>query len=226
MRTNRAFTLIEVLLVVILSGMILTALTFHVFGLSQAYLHNEQNSAIEAHVNGATKLLKTIIAKTEPRSISGTPPKALSLKSTSDANLSNFSFQTIPELTENNEYCLAFHLNDTPQFLTSKKKLPDTTNYLYLIRNKGLVISYTSSLLSTRNDEKTYYTVLISPYITKLEYGYYDTDYNNWTFSEEPYSYLGEIITPSVIRLVFIYEGKEFIKNLSLERSACNAPLH
>lgn len=222
---KKAFTLVEVLLVVILTGIILTSLSVHIFGLSEAYFRSQKNRAIEEHAEGCLLLLQGIAVRTRPL-----PTGALNEEGTDpagmDAHLTHFTFAQRPGSLSSDEPCLSFQLPESPLLLSGKNMLTDTRNYLYLTR-EGLCLSYTSSLLPQEDTaEPNYRTVLISPYVSRLEYGYYNSEYATWVYSESPRSDMGRIITPAVLRLSFSYGKMTLHKTVSLERSSAHAPLH
>ena len=75
------------------------------------------------------------------------------------------------------------------------------------------------------NDKDLLRTTVISPFVTKINYIYYDSDAKRWNEYEAPYENNGTYAVPTFIRLVFTQNGHETTRTIRIQATARKMPL-
>lgn len=117
------------------------------------------------------------------------------------------SWKKIPGAQNLADEVIAFRVSgELPVFVEENGFVLEVDAYLNLDKEKGLLLTWQTDLQKNEDSEETYET-LLSPWVTQLEYHYFDFEDNEWTASEEMEDdENGEPQTPDFIKLKFVHD--------------------
>ncbi|WP_309385470.1 prepilin-type N-terminal cleavage/methylation domain-containing protein [Cerasicoccus frondis] len=196
MKTQRGFTLLELILVVGLSGLLLTAAASLVFGLMTLKTSAEAGPQEAEHIANVRRFMEYIFAEAEPiqnlGDEGGTAPEEA------------VSWRNLPGSSGLNDKVLAFRLpGKIPLFSDSELYAPEVDCYLKLVEDEGLYIYWQSDAMANENTDDVRRSQ-VSPLVSKLEYLWYDDNDETWEISEElEENDEGGDDAPQFIRLTF-----------------------
>lgn len=194
--TRAGFTLLEVLLALMLTGMVLVGTTFFIFSMGELWGRGTDVRLFERHAKGMTRFLRATMANSVVSP--DAPEEAESAVYLSQP--SGVGWFDDPLIT--------FELLESPPFLVwPGAPLPSVVCYLHLEQDEGLFLLWHSRLEIDFEDDPPRST-LLSPFVTGMIYDYYDPETQDWTTRETYETDIsGEPILPTRIRLVFHYDG-------------------
>lgn len=248
--TTRGFTLIEVLLSLALAGLLITVLMMQAVSFTNVWHSFRDDDAFEDHADGVTAFLSQCFARASaaPETPSGNSlaqadPEAGDtvelneepLEETAEPEgeagdraerqLAAVIWDKPPGYSEFDEPLLAFRQADPPAVLVNAgAKLPSVQAYLYFREGDGLGLLWFSALSEVEDLDEVRNT-LLSPFVSKLEYAYYDREDEDWETSTEPEQERGQYLMPDFIRLTFTREEEEFVRTVYVPQPNADVPL-
>lgn len=232
---RRGFTLIEMLLALSLVGILFGAMTYLLGTVSLLWLGSKQQDFFPQHVEGVTLFLNESLRRAE--AVSAPTNTGGGGNAAEDGNLSPSAqnaqglpveWARPPGWNDVRDPLLLFRQKETPAlFVREGESLPNINCYLHLDDREGLSILWYSDLEEEVEDEGDLYRTLISPYITRIEYCYYDEEQNEWEVQDdpEPGRERNVFLLPQFLKLTFTYEDRTFVRNLYLPQRSPDAPL-
>jgi len=200
---RRGFTLIELLLAISIMAMLLVALFTFVFSMGEIWGHGSERRLFEQHVNAVTRHLEAMFRR-------ATLP--LGASATSEP----FTIREVKTGVADNNL-LGFDLADGDRLLVwDGPPLPDVECSIGLEGDRGLMLYWQSKLEIDRATEPPR-AVLISPFVTRIDYFYRDADTGNWRTGTNPQkSPEGHWQVPGSIKLTFAHAGVTAERTLTL----------
>lgn len=192
-RASGGFTLLEVLLSLMLTGMVLVATTFFIFSMGELWGRGVEDRLFDRHSRGVTRFLQTTISQS---SISTDPSGATRAELSQPPGIGRFD-----------ESLITFELLEGPPFLVwPEARLPSVVCYLKLVEGEGLFLLW-HSRLELDFEEQAPRATLLSPFVTEMIYDYYDPETKMWTtLPQFENDNQGEPKLPTRLRLVFAYD--------------------
>lgn len=214
-RRPTAFTLIEVLLAIVISGMVLTAASSFLVSIANIWINRGDNDFFVQHVDGVGVFLNQALALSEGTEELGEGEDDLPVVWARPPGYSEFE----PPL-------LAFRLRESPPLLSTLEfPLPGVTAYLYFREDRGLYLLWHPHLVETEDIDDVYRTPL-SPYCKGLEYHYYDEEEELWETTDEPLEDDDrQFILPDYLTLHFTWEDETRSVPVYVPRRDQNVPL-
>lgn len=202
---HTAFSFIEVLTAVALSGMLLVAASTLLFSFAHVWAQVETEPRFDRHVSGASNFLQYCFDHSA--NLSGNPAQPLVWKNP----------------PEGNQPALHFRLEEpNPFFVSTVRPLAPVDGFIRFHEDEGLSIIWHHQPNLTNNRLELRRTP-ISPIVTNLEFGFYNSENQNWEFKtasgddRELYSQ-----APEVVRLTFQQNRREQTRILHLTRAFSN----
>lgn len=154
---RRGFTLVEALLSVALLAALLAALNLFVFSMGEIWGRNRQDRLFEQHTRAVTRHLEDLLRRGVVAPAPALPPRLASAETlAASAPLLTF------DLPEGDR---ALPWPDAP--------LPDVRCALEVVPRRGLVLHW-QSRWEVDFEKVAPRSTVLSPLVTRLEYGYYD----------------------------------------------------
>ncbi len=202
--SRRGFTLVELLLAMAIMAMLLVALFTFVFSMGEIWGRGGEKRLFEQHVNAVTRHLETMFRRA-----------ALPVAATAESE--PFTIREVRTATGGTADLLGFDLADGDRILVwNGPPLPDVECSLGLDPKGGLLL-YWQSKLEIRRDTDPPRTVLISPFVTRIDYAYRDNDTGSWRSATTPQkSNAGHWLVPDSIKLTFAHGGATAERTLTL----------
>lgn len=191
-RSSRAgFTLLELLLALALLASLLAAVNLFVFSMGELWGRNSERRLFDQHVRAVTRHVEDML-------------RSASRPSVAAPGENPFTPRQIPLTGGLPETLLTFELPESPRLATwADQPLPDVQCCLLVRERTGLFLGYRSRL-ELRFYEDPAKLVLISPFVTALDYEYYQVDFNTWQSGRElRRDPQGHWLTPTRLRLKF-----------------------
>jgi prepilin-type N-terminal cleavage/methylation domain-containing protein len=188
------FTLLEILLALALVGLMLVALNTFVFSMGELWGRNTDVRLFEQHARAVTRFLQ------EELRIAALPPAAR-------AGATPITPQEIRPRMGSTDTMLTFELPAGCRLIAwPERPLPEVVCSLQLRDREGLWLLWHSRLETKFADDPPHET-LITPFVTELEYDYYDADARRWTTETRLRRASGdEVEIPRRLRLKFTYK--------------------
>jgi prepilin-type N-terminal cleavage/methylation domain-containing protein len=201
---RRGFTLVELLLAIAIMAMLLVALFTFVFSMGEIWGHGSEKRLFEQHVNAVSRHLEAMLRRAS-LPIGGT------------STVEPFTIREVHALSGGTLSLLGFDLADGDRLLVwTGSPLPDVECSLGIESNRGLML-YWVSKLEIRRESDPPRTVLVSPFVTKLDYYYRDADSGAWHNANTPQkSSEGHWLVPDSIKLTFAHGGVTVERTLML----------
>jgi len=229
-RLRRAFTLLEVILAIAITGFVLAAATSFVVSISRIWVDREDRHFFEDHVDGVTEFLRASFATAGTEIALNTEDGAspsVSSGSTSDQNggLMRASDETVgwgnpPGFAEYQDPVLNFKLTTTPPLLVNLGDAPaiGIDAFLYFGDGEGLSLLWYSLLQEEAEDTDDLRRTEISPLVTAVTYIYWDDRFEKWEEESEPQEGEGndEFLLPRFVKLTFEYQGETKERTLTI----------
>ena len=185
-------------------AMLLVALFTFVFSMGEIWGHGSEKRLFEQHVNAVTRNLEAMFRRA-----------ALPLAATAAAE--PFTIREVRLGTGGTGSMLGFDLADGDRLLVwNGPPLPDVECSLGLDSHRGLLL-YWQSKLELRHDTEPPRTVLVSPFVTRIDFAYRDDDTGSWRSVPAPQkSTEGHWRVPDSIKLTFAHAGATAERSLTL----------
>ncbi len=195
-----------------LTGMVLVATTFFIFSMGELWGRGVEDRLFDQHSRGLTRFLQSTVSQ--------------SLVSSNPAEPGRISLSQPPGIGRFDESLLTFELLEGPPFLVwPDAPLPAVVCYLKLEPGEGLFLLW-HSRLEIDFEEQAPRSTLLSPFVTRLIYDYYDPETKMWTsleqFETDPQ---GEPLLPRRVRLVFHYDNMSKETILTLPQQSASIAL-
>ncbi len=202
-RTRRGFTLVELLLAIAIMAMLLVALFTFVFSMGEIWGHGSEKRLFEQHVNAVTRHLESMFRRA-------------TLPLGAGAAAESFTIREV-RTGSGNGNLLGFDLADGDRLLVwNGPPLPEVQCSLGVDSNRGLML-YWQSKLELHHATEPPRAVLVSPFVTRLEYFYRDEDTGSWRSDTSPQkSPDGHWRVPDTIKLTFAHAGATADRTLTL----------
>ena len=210
------FTLLEVLLAMVLGGLIITAAAGFLFGVFNLTLVAEKKPLFAEHANNVSRFLEFSFASALPVD-----------SDDSEGDGETISWQRVPGVSGLNPQGLSMRLRgDLPVFQGEESPLPELNCYLVVDGANGLSLVWQSDDMANDNIDAAYRSEL-SPYVSDLNYLYYDALNDNWESSGDAEKLDdGTLAIPDFIQLTFKHpDGREIERQLILPAKHEERPL-
>lgn len=200
----RGFTMLEILIAVALAGLIMIALNSVIFSMGELWGRGADERLFQAHVRNVTRFLESELR-------AAVLPPAARLGDTP------ITGQDITLQTGAPEPLLTFLLPSGSRLISwAERPLPEVVCSLQARAGEGLVLLWRSRL-ETRFSEDPPRELVLSPWVTELNYDYYDADFRTWsTETALKKNTDGTTITPQRVRVKFAYRQNEEVGVISL----------
>ncbi len=213
-KNNTGFTLIEMLLTLAIVGTVMTALSFHIFALSQIWLDDTEHDFFEQHAEGVAMFLNTALAQSQPAPEEG-------------AESFPVQWARPPDWSEFQPPLLMFRQTEAPPlFVREGIRLPDVVCYLHFDSRDGLSFLWYSELQEEFERVDDLFRTRLSEWVKRIEYCYYDAETDQWDTVERPLEDNDDAyLLPQFLRLHFEYEDESTVRNVFLPQSNRDVPL-
>ena len=203
-RPGRGFTLVELLLAISIMAMLLVALFTFVFSMGEIWGHGSEKRLFEQHVNAVTRHLEAMFRRA-------------TLPIGAGASAEPFTIREVRTGSAGTGNLLGFDLADGDRMLIwNGPPLPEVECSLGIESNRGLMLYWQSKLELHRTTEAPR-AVLVSPFVTKVEFFYRDDDTGSWRSDVTPQkSPEGHWKVPDTIKLTFSHAGASAERTLTL----------
>jgi prepilin-type N-terminal cleavage/methylation domain-containing protein len=187
------FTMLEILLALALVGMLLVALNTFVFSMGELWGQGTEARLFQRHVSAVTRFLEHEL-------------RAAVLPPAVAANATPIALEEIKPQTGMTEKLLTFDLPAGSRLITwPERPLPEVVCSLQAREAEGLILLWHSRLEKEFDNDPPRET-LVTPWVTKLAYDYYDADFNRWsTETTLKMDNSGNPLPPQRLRLKFTY---------------------
>lgn len=204
LRARLGFTLIELLLAISIMAMLLVALFTFVFSMGEIWGHGSEKRLFEQHVNAVTRHLEAMFRRT-------------TLPIGSGASAEPFTIRELRIASGGTGNLLGFDLTDGDRLLVwNGPPLPEVQCSLGVENNRGLMLYWQSRLEINRATEPPR-VVLVSPFVTRIDYFYRDEDTGSWRSDSSPRkSGEGHWLVPDAIKLTFVHGEATAERTLTL----------
>ncbi|MFP4540015.1 MAG: prepilin-type N-terminal cleavage/methylation domain-containing protein, partial [Opitutales bacterium] len=211
------FTLIEMVLTVALLGLLLPLLLGFVFNLSQIWLTGTQDKFFPQHVDGVALFLEQAMERSEAVVGDG---------AAGEATLP-VEWARPPGVNELTDPMLMFRQREAPAlFVREGVVLPNIYAYLRFDRDEGLSIVWYSAHDEEVEDERDLFETPVSPFVTGVEYCYYEREDDEWTIVDSPEETNDDaFLLPQFLKLTFTYEDEVIVRNLYLPQRSPDVPV-
>ncbi len=193
-RARSGFTLVELLMAIGIMAMLLVALFTFVFSMGEIWGHGSEKRLFEQHVNAVTRHLEAMFRR-------ATLPIGAS------ALAEPFTIREI-RTGSGTGNLLGFDLADGDRILIwNGPPLPEVQCSLGIEANRGLML-YWQSKLEINHATEPPRSVLVSPFVTRIDYFYRDDESGIWRNDTSPQkSSEGHWLVPVSIMLTYAHAG-------------------
>lgn len=201
---RRGFTLVELLMAIAIMAMLLVALFTFVFSMGEIWGHGSEKRLFEQHVNAVTRHLEAMFRRA-----------MLPVGATSAAE--PFTIREVRTATGATGDLLGFSLAGGDRILVwNGPPLPEVQCSLGLENRRGLML-YWQSALELKHETEPPRAVLVSPFVTRIDYFYREDDTGSWRSEAAPRKTAeGHWRVPDSIRLTFAHAGATAERTLTL----------
>jgi prepilin-type N-terminal cleavage/methylation domain-containing protein len=199
----RAFTLIELLLALAIMAALLAALFTFVFSMAEVWGRGSEKRLFEQHANAVTRHVDAMLRRA-------------ALPSGGAGQDEAFLWRELTGLSTGTARLLTFELPEGDRLLRwPGSPLPQARCALAVETGRGLVLHWRSTL--EPDDEVRPRTVVVSPFVTRLEYHYYDPASSFWRADALPSRDAeGRWRVPDRLKLTYVYAGTTLERMISL----------
>ena len=237
---RKGFTLLEVLLALALGAIIMVYTISIVVNLSLVWLNQGDDDFFQQHADGVALFLSNAFARSvgtaSPRDpvadeLNGgdgedSAPATRRGRAAREDPTEPVSWRRPPGYSEFDDPLLGVSLNEAPAILIDETvAMPAINGYLYFERGSGLGMLWYSRLtrVETLRDVRS---TFLSPYLTRLEYGYYDRDADSWNLTENPErDQDGLYLLPDALQLTFTYQDERLQRAVYIPKQRQHVPL-
>ncbi len=208
-------TLVEMIVTVAILGIFLTLLSFHLVALSNLWLNRDDGDRFDQHADGVALFLAEALASSEAAAgaAAGRPVE----------------WSRLPGAGEFDEPLLHFRQAEAPAlFVREGLPLPAIRAWLHFERGQGLSILWHSALDADEPESaRSLNRTVISPFVSKIEYAYYDMEDDRWEMLERPREQARrEFVLPDFLRLTFTHpEHGERRRSILVPQGSAELPL-
>jgi len=165
---RRGFTLIEVLMALAIVGLILVAMNTFVFSMGELWGRNADVRLFDQHMRAVTRFLQKTLNE------ASLPPYA-------NANATPVGIQQITPQNGLQANLITFELTAGSRiFNWPDKPLPEVVCSLQQRPGEGLILLWHSRLENNFNVDPPR-EVVLTPFVSAMQYDYYDSDFSRWT---------------------------------------------
>jgi prepilin-type N-terminal cleavage/methylation domain-containing protein len=212
--SSAGFTLIEMIASLAIVGIFMTLMMFHVVGLSNIWLQGSDDDFFDQHVDGVRLFLSQAFEQAETNleanlnnngDSGGSTPAGLS----SEALPVHWAHP--PGWFDMDPPLLHFRQEQAPAlFVREGAHLPRIRAFLYFEQRQGLAILWYSDMeVEAPERVEDLNLTMLSPFVTRLEYAYYDSEDERWETTERPLSEEDDAyILPHFLKLHFEHQGE------------------
>lgn len=189
---RRAFTLIEVMVAIALSGMVLTSAALLLATMSEMWHQRRSGDPFVEHVSGLRTFLQALVDASEVETEGG------------DGSMQLTRWSHPPGYPDFDPQYLTFGITNPPAVLTAGgPALPALEAWLAPIPREGLFLIFRSRLIEGRETDDLRFR-LLSPYFESIAYGVYDPERDAWEETNDPpLDTSREPMVPEVVLLNF-----------------------
>ena len=197
-KNTKGLTLIEMIATLAILGTFMTLLSFHLVGLSNIWLNRSNDDFFEQHVDGVVLFLNKAFEASETFASSAEGTE----------NNQPVEWARPPGWSDLDDPLLHFRQAEAPAlFVREGSALPAVMAFLHFDEDMGLSALWFSLFDEEEIDDlNDLFRSSISPYVTKIEYAYYDLENDEWEMTDEPEENNDrEFILPNYLRLTFFH---------------------
>ncbi len=229
------FTLVEMLLALALGGAVMVFATMYVVNLTHIWLEQGDDEFFQQHADGVTLFLNNAFVRSVGREAARArpggageeqPDESLRRRSGRPEREDAVSWARPPGYSDFDPPMLSFSLHEAPALLVGESGvMPAVNGYLYYDRGAGMAVLWYSRLqrVETLRDVNS---TLLSPFITRVEYAYYEREDDRWELFERPEEDTdGQYLMPDALQLTFTYEEEEIVRAVYIPKRRQNVPL-
>ena len=246
-KTWCAFTLLEVLLAISVAGLLIAAASYMIVSLSTIWTFRTDEDSFEEHADGVATFLRKAFdeassryqptwteqqdSDTETETASEKVASADSAKSDGLWTNAGVTMARIDDTSTIEIPTLHFYFFQFPPALgmTSPSTNLGVEAWLKFDEKKGLAIVWKdiwSIQETTVTDEKDLLrTSVLSPFVTKIDYIYWDSDSKRWEEYDAPHESSDTYSVPTFIRLTFTMEGRDTVRMSHVRATEQTMPL-
>jgi len=208
---RRGFTMLEMLVSLALLGALMVALNTFLFSMTELWGGGRDQRLFDQHARAATALVRNAFEQ----ATYGPSSSGVALKDVDDG-----AGTTQPRLS----FLLADagRLADWPE-----APLPDVDFNIFVEEGRGIIFQWQSRLELERDKTDKHETV-ISPFVTAIQYEYYDADLKEWKVEPEPLNETGSTAWKKPARIHLLFERGALkatkVINLPIKRSGASTP--
>ncbi len=201
---RRGFTLVELLMAIAIMAMLLVALFTFVFSMGEIWGRGSEKRLFEQHVNAVTRHLEAMFRRATLPVGAASPTEP-------------FTIREVRTATGGTGDLLGFDLAAGDRLLVwNGPALPEVQCSLGLETKRGLLL-YWQSKLELKHDTEPPRAVLVSPFVTRIDYFYREADTGSWRSETAPRKTAeGHWRVPDSIKLTFAHAGATAERTLTL----------
>ena len=211
-----AFTLLEVLVTSAILALILPLLMLFVLNLSQIWMNGVNGDFFPQHVDGVSMFLRQALERSEAVVANG---------SEGETTLP-VEWGRPPGFNDFDDPLLMFRQIEAPAlFVRDGESLPNLYVYVYFDRDDGLSLLWYSAHDEEVEEKSDLYRTVVSPYVTNVEYCYYDAENDEWETVDEPEENDDDaFLLPQFLKLTFENNGDLYTRNIYLPQRNADVP--
>ncbi|MFO7725804.1 MAG: prepilin-type N-terminal cleavage/methylation domain-containing protein [Oceanipulchritudo sp.] len=187
-------TLIEMIATVAILGSFMTLLGFHLVGLSNLWLNRTNDDFFEQHVDGVVLFLNKAIEASEAFD-----------SEDQDQEGQPVEWARPPGWSDLDDPLLHFRQAEAPAlFVREGRSLPAVMVYIHFDDDTGLSLLWYSIFDAEEIEEvRDLLRTPVSPFVSKIEYAYYDFEDDEWELEEDPLEEDDSFLLPDFLKLTF-----------------------
>ena len=190
---KKGFTLLEILMALAIVGLILVAMNSFIFSMGELWGRNSDVRLFDQHVRAVTRYLQKSMNE------ASLPPYAT-------ANATPIGIQQITPSNGVQGNLITFEMTGGNRiFNWPDKPLPEVVCSLQQRPNEGLILLW-HSRLETNFATDPPREIVLTPWVSAMQYDYYDSDFSRWTTEQVLRTDSnGNPEIPGRLRLTFTY---------------------
>ncbi len=205
-KRKKAFTLIETILAMTISGIVMFGCAVAMFNLFKTLEVLEQNWTLKQHADGVEKFLRNL-------AMSSRFCDSDKIEEKLRANSSNTIVAAkLPKDIRTSQYYLCFGVQADVPFLPTHRGISPEKHCFLVDDNEGLSLIWQYAVSEDEDGERAVFKSAISKFVKEIYYIFQDDD----TWTEEREINTSESSMPSYIKLVFEHNGERVEKIIKL----------
>ncbi|MGF1448094.1 MAG: PilW family protein [Opitutales bacterium] len=209
-RARSGFTLIEVVVGIAIGGLVLYGMATAVFVVQKLYFDVLNEPFYEEHMQSVNSFMNYAFSSADVQADDSSEPNPLTGE---EGDVATVTFRELPGAGFGDDALISFYLpGDLPILRTLETDEPpfgQVTGYLHFDDDAGLLLFWHGAA-DDPDEDPDIYQLLISPYVTGVEYCYYDSEDESWDIQDEPEEDGDVFQLPTYLRLTFdLYPGNE-----------------